>query len=276
MDNHRPYRTLTIDHEGRDRDVAMLTLNRPEKRNAITFEMMSELHSALDELESDRARAVILTGAGKSFCAGMDLSVLQGMKTTTAERDVVNPEPPAGALEDSKRIAGLFRHFYSFPKPLIGAINGHALAGGCALATLCDFTLAAPGSKFGYPEVHIGFMPAFVAIFLIRQVGEKRTRDLLLTGRMVEAEEARQLGLVNEVVPAEGLLPRAREIAAQLIAVSPTSVRFTKHLLAEIFEDELDRGTARAVQAGAAIRSTFDFQEGVSAFLEKRKPRWRG
>ncbi|MGH9398467.1 MAG: enoyl-CoA hydratase/isomerase family protein [Terriglobia bacterium] len=267
-----PFQTLTLEREGA---LALLTLNRPEKRNALSLEMMAELHSALNELESDAARAVIVTGAGKSFCAGMDLSVLKEMSAKSPAM-TGSEIPSSDALEDSKLIAALFRHFYAFPKPLIGAVNGHALAGGCGLATLCDFTLAGPEARFGYTEVRIGFMPAFVSMFLIRQIGEKRARDLLLTGRIVEAEEARQLGLVNEILPPEKLLDRAREIAAQLIAVSPTSIRYTKRLLAGLFEDEIDRGMTRAVQASARIRSTFDFQEGIGAFLEKREPRWRG
>ncbi|MGH9451319.1 MAG: enoyl-CoA hydratase/isomerase family protein [Terriglobia bacterium] len=274
-----PYKTLILDHEGRGGELAVLTLNRPGKRNSLSWEMMLELHSALDELEAGAARAVILTGAGKSFCSGMDFSVLKDMavpKAISPNRADTGAAPSAGGLEDSKRIAALFRHFYTFSKPLIGAINGHAVAGGCGIATLCDFTLAASEARFGYPEVRIGFMPAFVAIFLIRQIGEKRARDLLLTGRILEAEEAREMGLVNEILPAERLLSRAREIAAELIALSPTSIRHTKRLLAGLFEDELDLATARAVQASAAIRSTFDFHEGVSAFLEKCEPRWRG
>lgn len=267
-----PYQTLALSHDG---DIALLTLNRPEKRNAISPEMMAELHLALNQLESESTRAIILTGAGKSFCAGLDLSELKKSAETTAAgqgRDA----PSSTGIEGSKRIADLFRHIYTFPKPLIAAVNGHAIAGGCGLATLCDITLAVPAAKFGYPEVRIGFMPAFVSIFLIRQIGEKRARDLLLTGRLVAAEEAVRLGLVNEVSSPEQLLDRAKQIAAEFIAASPTSVAFTKRFLAGLVEAEVAGAMARAAEASASIRTTGDFKEGLSAFLEKRPPRWRG
>lgn len=270
------YETLNIDYAGPAAEIARITLNRPAKRNALTPKMMEEIHAALDELESACSRAVILTGAGKSFCAGMDLSILQETARKFTGPDESNNPAPAGVTEDSKRIAALFARVYNFSKPLIAAVNGHALAGGCGLATLCDITLAAPEAQFGYTEVRIGFTPAFVSIYLIRQIGEKRARDLLLSGRIIHSVEARELGLVNEIVPAENLLQRAEEIAAQFASVSPTSVAYTKRLLAGFFADELRRATDRAVDASARIRTTADFREGLAAFLEKRQPRWHG
>ena len=133
-----------------------------------------------------------------------------------------------------------------------------------------------PEAKFGYTEVRIGFVPAIVSTFLLRQVGEKQARDLLLTGRLIDAEEAHHLGLVNEIVPAERLMGRARELAAQLMQNSPTSLLLTKHLLTEHARDELDRQIGAAMRDNAAIRSTEDFREGIASFLEKRKPRWSG
>lgn len=270
------YETLIIDHTGPGGEIARITLNRPSKRNALTPAMMVEIHAALDELESSRSRAVILTGSGKSFCAGMDLSVLQ----ETARKFAAAEEPggmgPVEVTEDSRRIAALFARVYYFSKPIIAAVNGHALAGGFGLATLCDITLAAPDAQFGYTEVCVGFMPAFVSIYLIRQIGEKRARDLLLSGRIIHAAEARDLSLVNEIVPAENLLQRAEAIAAQFASVSPTSVMFTKRLLAGFFADELRHATDRAVEASTRIRATADFKEGLAAFLEKREPRWQG
>lgn len=271
------YQTLTL---GQEHDVALLTLNRPEKLNALTHEMMDELHAALRDVEAGAARVLIVTGAGKAFCAGMDLSVLKQMGSAPSEppgplKLLQNAAPDPKVLADSRRIAELFRHIYTFSKPMIAAVNGHAVAGGCGIATLADITLAAPEAKFGYTEVRVGFMPAFVAAFLIRQIGEKRARDLLLTGRIIEAEEARQIGLVNEVVAGGKLLDRAREIAAQMIAVSPTSLRYTKRLICDFFQNELDRELEMAMQTSARIRATRDFHEGLSAFLEKRKPRWQ-
>ncbi len=204
------YSTLLLDITG---NLATITLNRPEKRNAISTQLMTELQTALDEIERSHARVAIVTGAGKAFCAGMDLDLLAA----------IAKQSPAENQEDSRRIAKMFRRIWSFPRPLIAAVNGAAYAGGCGLATLCDFTLAVPEAKFGYTEVKIGFLPAIVSVFLTRQIGEKRCRDLLLTGRIIDATEAKEFGLVSEVVPAERLIERARELADQLIAASPSS-----------------------------------------------------
>jgi methylglutaconyl-CoA hydratase len=165
---------------------------------------------------------------------------------------------------------------YDFPKPTIAAVNGPAIAGGTGLATLCDFTLASPEAKFGYTEVRIGFVPAIVSSFLIANVGEKRARELLLTGRVFGAEEAHKLGLVNEVVAPEQLMPRALELAAQLMENSPASLQATKKLLSGYTREQLDRQIGQAVQANGAIRQTADFKEGITSFLEKRKPKWTG
>ena len=202
-----PYDTLLVESAGH---VATIVLNRPDKRNSINTQMIADLQSALDAIEQTHARVVILTGAGSSFCAGMDLAMLQAIAR----------QSPSENQEDSRRIAKLFRRVWSYSKPMIAAVNGHALAGGCGLATLCDFTIAVPEAKFGYTEVKIGFLPAIVSVFLTRQIGEKRTRDLLLTGRLVEAAEFKDLGLVNEIVPADRLMTRVQELAEVLIAVS--------------------------------------------------------
>ena len=171
-------------------------------------------------------------------------------------------------------MANLFRRLYDFPKPTIAAVNGAAIAGGTGLATLCDFTLAVPETKFGYTEVRIGFVPAIVSTFLLRQVGEKMARDLLLTGRLFDAAEAQRIGLVSEIVPAENLMTRARELAAQLMDNSPASLRYTKRLLSDAARAELNAQIEAAVRENAAIRETADFREGVTSFLEKRKPKW--
>jgi methylglutaconyl-CoA hydratase len=155
-------------------------------------------------------------------------------------------------------------------------VNGAAYAGGCGLATLCDFTLAVPEAKFGYTEVKIGFLPAIVSVFLTRQIGEKRCRDLLLTGRIIEAAEAREFGLVSEVVPVEHLMERAHELADLLIAASPSSLARSKRLLVSSAAASVDHDLERAILENARIRCTPDFQEGVASFLEKRKPVWQG
>ena len=247
-------------------NIATITLNRPEKRNAISSGMIDELLRALGELGSGPARVVILTGEGKAFCAGMDLNYLKEFPSQSPEQ----------ILSDARRIAGMFRSLWSFPKPIIAAVNGPAIAGGTGLATLCDFTLASPDASFGYTEVRIGFMPAIVSSFLVRQVGEKRARELLISGRLFSAQEALAIGLVTEVVPADSLLDRARELALSLAAMSPTALAYTKRLLIKFAEAELDRELELAVAESAHLRTMPDFREGLSAFLEKRKPIWRG
>ena len=257
------YATIQLTY---DAGIAILTLNRPEKRNAISFELIDDLLHGLAEVKRSPAGVLILTGAGKAFCSGMDLENLQQLAGRTAQQN----------RQDSETMAQLFRTVYDFPKPTIAAVNGPAVAGGTGLATLCDFTLAVPDAKFGYTEVRIGFVPAIVSTFLLRQIGEKQARNLLLTGRLFDAHEAHRLGLVNELVTSEKLMPRAREIAAQLMENSPTSLAFTKRLLSDHAAGELDRQIAAAIHENAEIRNTPDFREGITSFLEKRKPRWSG
>ena len=257
------YETIILEFSG---ELATLTFNRPEKRNAISAKMLSELQAALDTIERSHARVAILTGAGKAFCSGMDLEMLAAIAHQSAAEN----------MEDSKRLARMFRRIWSFSKPLIAAVNGPALAGGCGIATLCDFTIAAPEARFGYTEVKIGFLPAIVSVFLTRQIGDKHARDLLLTGRLIDAQEAKTLGLVTEVVPAERLQARALELANVLIAASPVSLTRAKRLLTSSAAASIDADLDRAVLESARIRCTQDFKEGLASFLEKRKPVWQG
>jgi methylglutaconyl-CoA hydratase len=246
--------------------VAQITLNRPDKRNALSFQLLDELTGALDEIQQSAAQVMILTGAGKAFCAGMDLEEL---KTLTGKSHAEN-------IADSRKMAQIFRRLYDFPKPTIAAVNGAAIAGGTGLATMCDFTLATPEAKFGYTEVRIGFVPAIVSSILVWQVGHKLARDLLLTARIFDAAEAYRLGLVNELVEAAQLMDRAGELAMQLMENSPTSLRLTKKLINGFISAQLDVQIEQAIEENAGIRQTADFREGVNSFLEKRKPRWSG
>ena len=257
------YKTLQLAF---DSDVATITLNRPDKRNAISFELIDDLVRALDEVAKSDAIVLILTGAGKAFCSGMDLDNLKSLLGRTPEQNI----------QDSRTMVQLFRSLYEFPKVTIAAVNGPAIAGGTGLALLCDFTLAVPEAKFGYTEVRIGFVPAIVSTFLLRQVGEKQARDLLLTGRIFDAEEAVRLGLVNEIVSQESLMTRARELAAALMQNSPNSLRATKKLLTDHARAEIDQQIEAAIRENAGVRLTADFREGISSFLEKRKPVWTG
>src|SRR5437660_10136299 len=214
------YSTIELIYEAA---LATITLNRPAKLNAISFELISDLMRALDGVARSSARVLIVTGAGKAFCSGMDLENLKALIGRSPEQ----------SLEDSRTMVRLFRTIYEFPKVTIAAVNGAAIAGGTGLALLSDFTLAVPDAKFGYTEVRIGFVPAVVSTFLLLQVGEKHARDLLLTGRIFGSEEAARMGLINEIVPGENLLERARELASLLMQNSAASLLATKKLLTD-------------------------------------------
>jgi len=256
------YQTLTYQQD--ESGIATIALTVPEKRNAISYRMIGDLLAALDQTESSSSHVLILTGSGKAFCAGMDLEELQSIARQTQQKN----------LEDARRVTKLFSRLYSFPKPVIAAVNGAAIAGGCGIATLADVTIAVPEAQFGYTEVKLGFIPALVSVFLRRRLSDKHLRELLLTGRVIDASEAFRIGLITEVVPAENLMARAREIAALFLAASPTAVTQTKKLLLGFDRAAVRAELEAAIEANADIRSTPDFREGVAAFLEKRTPKW--
>ena len=245
---------------------AVVTLNRPDKRNALNPALIRELGLILNELEHDPAtRAVIITGEGKAFSSGMDLEILREISTTRTYEE---------NLADSRSLAELFLRIHRYPKPVIAAVNGPAIAGGCGLASVCDFTLASDAAQFGYTEVRIGFVAAIVSVFLLRLIGEKRTRDLMLTGRIIPAAEAVQIGLATERLPPDRLMTRATELAKSLTENSPNSLSATKKLISTVPGDTLEADLNRACEINARIRLTPDCREGVSAFLEKRRPNW--
>jgi methylglutaconyl-CoA hydratase len=257
------YATL---HTHTEAGLHTILLNRPEKRNALTPQLIEELTHALSAAAtSPHGQVVLITGAGSAFCAGLDLEVLRA----NADAD------PSEAQADAERIAALFRALYQLPKPTIAAVNGPAIAGGMGIATLCDITLAVPEAKFGYTEVRIGFIPAIVSAYLRTQIGDKRARDLLLTGRLISAEEAERLGLVTRVVPEPDLLREARATAAKLQRNSPAAIAATKRLLARFAGRHLPDDIDAAIRASVQQRAHPDFREGVTAFLEKRDPAWK-
>ncbi len=248
-----------------DDDVRTIKLNRPERRNALNSTMIAELIQALEESADGPCWALILTGAGRCFCAGLDLEELRQMETRTSEEHHA----------DAQQFARLIRLLYDFPKPTIAAVNGSALAGGTGLATVCDFTYASSDATFGYTEVRIGFVPAIVSSFLLRQVGEKQARDLLLTGRIFDAKEAHQLGLVTRIIAHPQILLReAFNLGLSLLKNSPESMRWTKGLLSEHIRQDLDREIAESALWNARAKQNADFREGIHAFLEKRAPEW--
>lgn len=260
------YATL---HTHTDTGIQTILLNRPEKRNALNHQLIADLTHALEAFAaSQTCHVLILSGAGSAFCAGLDLQHLGAMiqhSGASATEDY---------LLDAQRIAALFRTIYTLPKPTIAAVNGPAIAGGMGIATLCDFTLAVPEAKFGYTEVRIGFIPAIVSAFLRTQLGEKACRDLLLTGRILSAEEARTLGLVTRIVPEPDLIAEAKALARRLLRNSPAAIASTKSLLNRFSDRSLPDDIEAAIRASVDARSSADFHEGVTAFLEKRDPVW--
>jgi methylglutaconyl-CoA hydratase len=255
------YKTLLVTEE---RGVRTIMLNRPERRNAMTPEMQDELIAAMNEAVAGECQVVVFAGAGEAFCAGLDMTHLQAMADKSQSEHVA----------DAERVARMFRTLYELPKPTIAAVHGAAIAGGTGLAMICDFTIAVHAVKFGFTEVRIGFVPALVSAFLTLQIGDKRARDLLLTGRLFQAEEAAELGIVNEVVQGDQLATRVQELAKVLKGNSPQSMMATKQLLASQNKVWLDAAISHSLLANSEARSMHDFREGVTAFLEKRKPVW--
>ena len=244
--------------------VMTITMNRPDKRNALCPLLIEELTQALNETAESDCGVAILTGAGPAFCSGLDMELLETMSASTPEE----------RRRDSENMAKVLRTLYDFPKPIIAAVNGPAIAGGMALATIPDFTLAAPEAKFGYTEVRVGFVPAIAASFLIRQVGELRTRELLLSGRILKAQEAFQLGLVTQIVDQSELMAAATALAQTLLLNSPQAMGAVKCLLSKHAKRRLDEEIEDAIKVNASQRSTEDFKEGVLAFKERRKAEW--
>jgi methylglutaconyl-CoA hydratase len=244
--------------------VKTITMNRPEKRNALSPLLIEELTQALNEAAACDCGVVILTGAGPAFCSGLDMEHLETITANT----------PEAHRRDSENLALVLRTLYDFPKPIIAAVNGPAIAGGMALATIPDFTLAVPEAKFGYTEVRLGFVPAIVATFLIRQVGERRTRELLLSGKILKAHEAMQLGLVTQIVEQSDLLASAHALAQTLLLNSPQAMHAVKCLLSKHAKRRLDEEIEDAIKVNASQRSAEDFKEGVLAFKQRRRADW--
>ena len=247
--------------------VLTLTLDRPEVRNALSGELVEQLTGALEAAGRDDAvRVVVLTGTGRAFSAGADLAALQGLQTASAEAN----------LADSELLARLFETIYTLPKPVVAKVQGHAIAGGCGLAAVCDFSLVADDVKLGFTETRIGFVPALVAVFVVRKLGEAAARDLLLRGHLIDAAEAARIGLVTRAVPAGDLDVAVDALCHDLATqTSASAVALTKRLLADVPSMGLAEGLSYAARLNAFARSTDDCKAGVAAFLGKTDPPWR-
>jgi methylglutaconyl-CoA hydratase len=246
--------------------VGYITLNRPEKRNALNDDTVRELISLFKRAgNDDQVKVIILKAKGTAFCAGADLEYMQSLQSNTLEEN----------KKDSNHLKELFHTIYHLPKIVIAQIQGHAIAGGCGLATVCDFSFAVPEAKFGYTEVKIGFIPAIVMFFLLRKVGEGIAKELLLTGNLIDAEKARNLGLINRVVQADKLESAVAEFAQRLCEQnSAQAMAMTKTMIANIQEMSLDKALDYAARMNAQARSTSDCQKGIAAFLNKDNLLW--
>lgn len=247
--------------------IAEITLNRPEKRNALNFTLVSELRHAFKLVdESKEIKVVILKGNGKAFCAGADLDYLKQLQAHSLKEN----------LEDSNNLKELFVAIYKNSKPVIAQIEGHAIAGGAGLATVCDFAFTVPEAKFGYTEVRIGFIPAIVMTFLIRKIGETRAKELLLSGRIVDASDAVAYNMINRVVPADEIQQFVRDFATELCTEnSRESMALTKRMIADIFSFPIDQGLNFAAKMNAHARGSEDCKYGIASFLNKEKPEWK-
>ena len=238
--------------------IRYLTLNRPDKRNALNDALIEGLKQALREADADGSlRAIVIRGAGKDFCSGADLSSIQRIATASYEEN----------LEDARRLEELFLLMRSVKVPVIAAVHGRALAGGCGLATACDLVLATETARFGYPEVKIGFVPAMVAAILRRNLGEKKSFELLTRGFEYTAEEAVTMGLVNRTFDEQGFEDAVREYAAVYTKVSRSAVEMTKHLLYSIDGQNIADAIEQGVVTNAKARMTEDCRTGIAKFL---------
>lgn len=246
--------------------IGKITLNRPEKRNALSQEMVEGLKQAFDRAaKDDQVKVIVLHAAGEAFCAGADLAYLQQLQNFSFEEN----------LADSNQLKALFLDIYTHPKVVIAQVQGHALAGGCGLASICDWVFAVPEAKFGYTEVRIGFIPALVSVFLLRKMGEGAARELLLGGELISAERAQAIGLINRVVPADNLEVEVNDFASRLISSnSAESMKLTKKLIAEVQAITLTQALQHAAESNAHARGTTDCKRGIEAFLNKEKIIW--
>jgi methylglutaconyl-CoA hydratase len=245
--------------------AVVLTLNRPEKRNALNRQLIRDLHQAFEKARNDAAaRCVILTGAGPAFCAGMDLAELSATLDQPHEAELVQ--------QDAERLSELYEFIYTLPKPTIAAVNGPAVAGGAGLVTVCDLAIASSEAKIGYPEVRRGLVAAMVMPHLLRHVGERTARELLLGGDLLDSYEGWRVGLFNDTVDAADLMPTCMDMARKLAESGPQALAMTKELLRRFVQERPDRRTA--ARGSADARLTVECKEGLRAFLEKRPAPW--
>lgn len=256
------YKTIIVRAENNHADIR---LNRPDVRNALNTFMVNEIKSVFDKLEKDVSiKTIAISGSGKAFCSGADIGHMKSLRSNSFDEN----------LADSRNLAEMFSRIYHCPKPTVAIVDGPALAGGCGLASVCDFVLASEKAIFGYPEVKIGFVAAIVSGYLIRQVGERNARDLMLTGRIISAEDAKRMGLINRVCDSSSLEKEATDLIQKLQQNSVAAMKISKDILANFKGHKISENLEYLAELNARIRETPEFMEGVNAFIEKRKPNW--
>lgn len=245
--------------------IAFITLNRPEKSNALCYDLVSELKASFKAAEEDeQVKVVILKANGDAFCAGADLDYLQELQSYSYQQN----------LADSDHLKELFLQIYQLKKVVISQIHAYALAGGCGLATICDFSFAVPEASFGYTEVRIGFIPAIVMVFLLRKIGETKAKQLLLNGAIISAEEALEMGLINFVTK-NNLDQEVREFAIQLVQNNSSyAMSLTKQMIGKVQSLSIEDALTFASEMNAKARSSEDCKKGIAAFLNKEKISW--
>ncbi|MET3113520.1 methylglutaconyl-CoA hydratase [Pedobacter sp. CG_S7] len=246
--------------------IATITLNRPEKRNALNPEMVSLLTKKLQQAAADEeVKIIIIKAMGNTFSAGADLAYLQQLQHYTYEEN----------LADSQNLSNLFSTIYFLPKVVIAQVEGHAIAGGCGLATVCDLIFSVPEANFGYTEVKLGFVPAIVSCFLMRKTSETLAKQLLLTGALFSAQQAFDYGLINFVTNKDIIDQKAKDFALNLCqTTSANSLRLTKQLIGQTTNPDLVKSLELAVKINAKVRDSEDFKKGIASFLNKEKINW--
>ena len=246
--------------------VGYISLNRPEKRNALSYDMVTDLKHTFAKAENDAdCKVIVLKAEGKVFCAGADLAYLQQLQNNTYEEN----------LRDSTHLMELFLQIYKSSKVVIAQVHGHAIAGGCGLATVCDFSYTVADAKFGYTEVKIGFIPAIVKVFLLRKIGEGKSKELLLSGELISSKKALEFGLINKIVEAENLESEVYKFATRLCETnSSQSMAFTKKMIADVQSMDLKMGLEFAAKMNATARASEDCKKGIASFLNKQTLTW--
>ncbi len=250
----------------RENRIGYITLNRPEKRNALNFDFVTDLKNAFLKAEADNSvKVIVLNALGDSFCAGADLEYLQTLQKNSLEEN----------LQDSTHLMELFKLIYNLNKIVIAQVQGHAIAGGCGLVSVCDFSFSVPEANYGYTETRIGFVPAIVMVFLIRKVGEARAKELLLTGNAITSKEAKEFGIINWIVDETELVSSVKEFAEKLCATnSGMAMSRTKKMIADVQSMSLDEALLYACKNNAEARNSEDCKRGIAAFLNKEKLSW--